>query len=232
MANVQSRSLLSMDTGVWGRSGTDTLSRRAFLALIGGLTFYGLALNAGLAFWALQVHFQPGMLLYLALGLALPMAGIFTASRARSLPIALLGYHMVLVPFGLILGPILSVYIHIGGLALVMNALVLTGCTTGVMTLLGLSYPDVFAKLGGVLFAALIALFVVLLVSMFVPSLAAAGWIAWLAAGIFTLCIGYDCHRAMAIPATGRNAVDVAISLYLDIFNLFLWILRILGRRD
>lgn len=63
-------------------------------------------------------------------------------------------------------------------------------------------------------------------------TLAAAGWVDWLAAGIFTLYIGYDCHRAMAIPATGRNSVDVAISLYLDIYNLFLTILRLLSRRD
>ena len=117
-------------------------------------------------------------------------------------------------------------------MGIVTSALMLTGCTTGVMTLLGLSYPNVFARLGGVLFASLMALVILRLVSLFVPSLAAAGWIEWLAAGIFTLYIGYDCHRAMAIPATGRNALDVAISLYLDIINLFLTILRLLSPRD
>lgn len=232
MADPQQRSLLSSGAGVWDRFGSDTLSRRAFLGLIGGLTFYGLALNAALATWAMQVRFQPGLVLMLVLVLGLPMAGIFIASRAKSVPVALLGYHLLLIPMGLILGPILSVYINIGGMALVTRALMLTGCAVGVMTLLGLSYPDIFAKLGGVLFASLIALVVLRLVSMFVPALAAAGWIDWLAAAIFTLYIGYDCHRAMSIPATGRNAVDVAISLYLDIYNLFLTILRLLGRRD
>ncbi len=232
MAELQQRSLLSSGNAVWDRSGTDTLSRRAFLGLIGGLTFYGLALNAILATWAMQIRFQPGIVLFLVLGIGLPMAGILIASRAKSMPMALFGYHLLLIPMGLILGPILSVYINIGGMALVTRALMLTGSAVGVMTLLGLSYPDIFAKLGGVLFASLIALVVLRLVSMFVPSLAAAGWIDWLAAGIFTLYIGYDCHRAMAIPATGRNGVDVAISLYLDIYNLFLTILRLLSRRD
>ncbi len=232
MADQQQRSLLSSGADIWDRSGDDSLSRRAFLGLIGGLTFYGLALNAILATWAMQIHFQPGLVLMLVLAIGLPMAGIFLASRAKSMPVALLGYHLLLIPMGLILGPILSVYINIGGMALVTRALMLTGCTVGVMTLLGLSYPDIFAKLGGVLFAALIALVVLRLVSLFVPALASAGWIDWLAAGIFTLYIGYDCHRAMSIPATGRNAVDVAISIYLDIYNLFLTILRLLSRRD
>lgn len=230
MATADSRSILA--SNLWDRTGDDTLSRRAFLGLTGGLTLYGLALNAVLAAWALQAQFRPGMILFLVLGLALPMIGVFTARRAKTMPVALLGYHLLLIPFGLILGPILETYLRVGGTALVMRALMLTGCTTGVMTLLGLSYPKVFEKLGGVLFASLIALVVLRVLGFFIPSLAAAGWIEWLAAGIFTLYIGYDCHRAMAIPATGRNAVDVAISLYLDVFNLFLTILRILSPRD
>ncbi len=230
MAVADSRSILSNE--LWERTGEDTLSRRAFLGLTGVLTLYGLALNAGLAWWALQAGFRPGLLLMIGLGMVLPLIGVFTASRAKTMGMALLGYHLLLVPFGLILGPILEAYLRVGGTMLVMRALVLTGCTTGVMTLLGLSYPKVFEKLGGVLFASLIALFVLRLVGMFVPALGAAGWIEWLAAGIFTLYIGFDCHRAMAIPATGRNAVDVAVSLYLDIFNLFLTILRILSPRD
>ncbi|MFN8009793.1 MAG: Bax inhibitor-1 family protein [Holophagaceae bacterium] len=230
MAVADSRSILSNE--LWARTGEDTLSRRAFLGLTGALTLYGLALNAGLAWWALQAQFRPGTILFLGLGLVLPMIGVFTASRAKSMGMALLGYHLLLVPFGLILGPILEAYLRVGGTMLVMRALMLTGCTTGVMTLLGLSYPKVFEKLGGMLFASLIALVVLRLIGMFVPALGAAGWIEWLAAGIFTLYIGFDCHRAMAIPATGRNAVDVAVSLYLDIFNLFLTILRILSPRD
>ncbi|MBL0313662.1 MAG: hypothetical protein IPP78_13315 [Holophagaceae bacterium] len=57
MADQQQRSLLSSGADIWDRSGDDSLSRRAFLGLIGGLTFYGLALNAILATWAMQIHF-------------------------------------------------------------------------------------------------------------------------------------------------------------------------------
>lgn len=228
MAN---RSLLSASSDLWDRSGDDTLSRRAFLGLIGLLTTYGLGVNAALAVWGLQTGFQPGLVLMIALML-LPFAGIFLARRAQSLPMQFVAFHLVLVPFGLLLGPILQAYIHVGGMALVSRALLLTGATSGIMMLLGLSYPQIFSRLGGVLFASLIALVVVRVIGMFVPALGNAAWVDWLAAGIFTLYVGYDCYRAMNIPATGRNAFDVAISLYLDILNLFLTILRLLGRRD
>ncbi|MBS1767936.1 MAG: Bax inhibitor-1/YccA family protein [Acidobacteria bacterium] len=225
------RSLLSTEADLWSRSGDDTMTRRAFLGLIGLLTTYGLGVNAALAAWGLRTGFQPGLVLYIAI-LVLPFAGIFLARRAQSLPMQLVAYHLILVPFGLLLGPILQAYIHVGGMALVSRALLLTGATCGIMMLLGFSYPQVFSRLGGVLFASLLALIIVRVIGIFVPALGNAEWVDWLAAGIFTLYVGYDCYRAMNIPATGRNAVDLAISLYLDILNLFLTILRLLGRRD
>ncbi len=229
--NPTSRSILSFDTGVWDRSGSDTLDRRAFLGLISGLTLYGLALNAALAYWAMRSHFHPGLGLMIVMMLA-PLGGILLANRSGSFAGSLLGYHLVLVPFGLLLGPLVEAYLRAGAGAIVTRALILTGCTTGVMTLLGLSYPKLFSRLGGVLFGGLLALFLLRLVGLFVPSLGHAGWIDWLAASIFTLYIGYDWYRAMALPATGRNAVDVTISLYLDILNLFLTLLRLLSRED
>ncbi|MDD5949520.1 MAG: Bax inhibitor-1 family protein, partial [Lachnospiraceae bacterium] len=47
---------------------------------------------------------------------------------------------------------------------------------------------------------------------------------------IFTLFVGYDWARANACAKTLDNAVDCAAELYLDIINLFLRILSILGR--
>jgi len=54
------------------------------------------------------------------------------------------------------------------------------------------------------------------------------GIIDYISAGIFSLYIGYDMHRAHSIPKTLDNAIDVSLSLYLDIINLFLNLLSIL----
>ena len=76
------------------------------------------------------------------------------------------------------------------------------------------------------------ALLLVLVASFFIPALMQFSIIHYLAAGLFALYIGYDMWRASEIPATLDNAVDVSISLYLDILNLFLWILPILAKKD
>jgi len=57
------------------------------------------------------------------------------------------------------------------------------------------------------------------------------GIIDWIVVLIFCGYIGYDWGRANNIPRTVDNAVDSAAELYMDIINLFLRILRILGRR-
>jgi len=47
---------------------------------------------------------------------------------------------------------------------------------------------------------------------------------------IFSLYIGYDWQKAQAYPPTLDNAVDSAADIYVDIVNLFIRILSILGR--
>ena len=53
--------------------------------------------------------------------------------------------------------------------------------------------------------------------------------ISWFAAVVFSLYIGYDFLKAQELDYTIDNAIDSAVSIYLDIINLFLRILRILG---
>jgi FtsH-binding integral membrane protein len=57
------------------------------------------------------------------------------------------------------------------------------------------------------------------------------GIIDWIVVVIFCGYVGVDWGRANQIPKTVDNAVDSAAALYMDIINLFLRIVRILGRR-
>ena len=56
--------------------------------------------------------------------------------------------------------------------------------------------------------------------------------ISWVAAAIFSLYIGYDWVKAQMYVKTVDNAVDSALDIYLDIINLFLQLLRILGSKN
>jgi FtsH-binding integral membrane protein len=57
------------------------------------------------------------------------------------------------------------------------------------------------------------------------------GWLDWAVVLIFCGYIGYDWGKAQRQEKTIDNAVDSAAAIYMDIINLFLRILRILGRK-
>jgi FtsH-binding integral membrane protein len=100
------------------------------------------------------------------------------------------------------------------------------------MSMLAIIFPNFFSKIGGALFISLIGLVVVRIAQCFIPVLANLTIIDWISAGIFSLYVGFDWWRANNVPKTFDNAIDIALDLYLDIINLFLSILRILGKKD
>lgn len=215
-------------TSVYERSGTDTMTRGAFYLVMGCVLAWGFVATHIVS--QMTANWKPGIVEYLVVGLGLPVLGIFM-SMSKSALVSFFGYNLVVIPFGATLGPVLAAY-ELAKPGIVGEAATLTAAVTAVMAVSGLAFPNFYRSIGGALFGALTALVVVLLISMFVPALANFTIIHYLAAGLFALYIGYDMHRASEIPATLDNAVDVCVSLYLDILNLFLWILRILGNRS
>ena len=98
------------------------------------------------------------------------------------------------------------------------------------MMCLGSMFPDFFNRISGTLTISLLLVIVVELVEAFVFGVH-HGVIDWIVVVIFCGYIGYDWGRANQIPKTLDNAIDSAAALYMDIINLFLRILRILGRK-
>lgn len=148
-------------------------------------------------------------------------------ARSENPVLSLLGYHFVVVPTGVFLGP----FVNALSPQVLQSALMLTGGVTCAMMGLGTVFPRAFAKIGGALFIALIGLVVVGLLEMFLFKRSFT-IVDWIAAGIFSLYIAYDYARAQLIPKTFDNAIDVCIALYLDIINLFIRLASILSRRD
>lgn len=84
--------------------------------------------------------------------------------------------------------------------------------------------------MAGVLTIALIIVIIVEVIEVFILKIH-HGFLDWVVAIIFCGYIGFDWGRANRIPKTADNAVDSAAALYMDIINLFIRILRIMGRR-
>ncbi len=151
--------------------------------------------------------------------------GIMLFQKSDNPFISFLGYNFVVVPFGLIINIVVSQY----NPEIVTEAIRITALVTFVMMFLGSLFPRFFQKISGALSIALLAVIVVELVEMIFFEIH-HGILDWVVVLIFCGYIGYDWGRANQIPKTVDNAIDSAASLYMDIINLFLRILRILGR--
>jgi FtsH-binding integral membrane protein len=152
--------------------------------------------------------------------------GIYLFSSSDKPIVSFIGYNFVVVPFGFIINLVVSQY----DAALVSEAIRITGLVTIGMMCLGTLFPAFFSKIAGALTIALLLVIVVELIEIYVFGIH-HGILDWIVVLIFCGYIGYDWGRANQIPKTVDNAIDSAAALYMDIINLFLRILRILGRK-
>ncbi len=152
--------------------------------------------------------------------------GIYLFNKSERPLVSFIGYNFVVVPFGFVVNLVVGRY----SAELVQEAVRITGIVTVAMMALGSAFPAFFKRIYGALTVSLVAMIIVELVDTFVFH-KEHGATDWIVGVIFCGYVGYDWGRANNIPKTLDNAVDSAAALYMDIINLFLRILRILGRR-
>ena len=206
------------------RCGMDTISDRSFYIILGLMTLYGLAATAIAGMLTAAAGITLGWPSIIGI-IVVTFIGVLINGASQNPIVSFLGYNLVAIPFGILLGvslPAANIPVET-----IQSVALTTGGVTCFMMFLGTVKPNVFLRMGSTLFWALIGLIVLRVAGMFVPAIAAMGWIDWLAAGIFSLYIAFDWARAGFMPKTVDNAVDVALALYLDIINLFLSLLNI-----
>lgn len=211
------------------RHGVDEMSRNAFYFVIVAILTWGFVLTSIIA--KLTSTWNPGIIMFLLVGLGIPILGIILSSSSDNAFVSFIGFNLVVGGLSAIIGPVLAMY-EIKAPGLVERAATMTAFVTAVMGLSGLVFPNFYRSIGGALFGALSALLIVSIIQLFVPALRNVGVIDYIAAGIFALYVGYDMHRASEMTATLDNAVDIAVSFYLDIINLFIRLLKILKPSD
>ena len=209
-------------------SGDVIVSDRIYNLTLGATVLWGVAMNVVLCVFCGDFVASVNPFIFLIAYFALAFGGQVISYKSKSPVVSFIGYNMVVVPVGLVVASVVSYYGGIGaeevGLAFLFTAII-TGC----MISLSIIYPNFFSRIGGLLFAGLIGLVLSGIVMTF---LGIDSYIySWIGAVIFGLYIGYDYYVAQRYIKTVDNAVDSAISIYLDITNLFLHLLRILGRK-
>ena len=204
-----------------------TVTDRTYNLIIGLVVLWGLLVNflmcRLLAVQILSMNYLVVLIAYFAGSLA----GMFIVYRSPSAAVSFLGFTLLAVAMGLLLTFFLSLY----SAQSILLAIRVTGAVTCVMLILSLLWPHFFLSLGRTLLVALIACVVIQLVFglLFRVSM---GWMDWVVALIFCGYIGYDWAKAQLYPRTVDNAVDSAADIYVDIINLFVRVLSIVGRND
>lgn len=219
--------MLESDVFTRTKATTEIISDAKYNLAIGLVLCWGFLVN-----WLLVVNVDPNYLqsiniwVFLIGYFASCFFGVYLFNKSDKAHISFIGYNFVIVPFGLIVNMVVSQY----DTAIVLDAIRITAFVAITMMILGSMFPNFFKSIGAGLTLALLAMIVIELFQIFVLGIH-QNWIDWAVAIIFCGYIGYDWGRANQIPKTLDNAVDSAAALYMDIINLFLRILRILGRR-
>jgi len=125
-------------------------------------------------------------------------------------------------------------------MSLIGVAFAITAGMFGVMAVMGFVTKADLSKFGSILFMGLIGIVIASLVNMFVGSSTLDYIISFVGVAVFTGLTAYDVQTLKNIAAgneygeatMSKLAVMGPLRLYLDFINLFLMILRLLGRRD
>ena len=203
-----------------------SISTNVYNLIMGGMILYGIIINIVMCMTCTKLALSINPIVLFVGYLVLVIAGTFMVHRSRSTAIRFVGYNMIVVPMGLILSVVVQAY---GGVssAVVMQAFLYTGIITGIMILLSIAFPKFFSKIGGMLLGCLIGMIIAYIVVwlLHIDTII----IAYFGAVLFSLYIGYDIWRSQQLPHTVGNAVASACEIYVDIVNLFLRLLEILG---
>ena len=201
------------------------VSDNTYNAVIGLTLLWGIAINVLMAFF-LTPYIVPLNRSVVIIGyLVVSFACRYVVFKSNNALISILGFTGLAGAMGVLLTYVLKRYTS----ATIYSAFLSTGIILVVMIILSTLYPAFFRKLGRVLFIALVGSLVVQLVGGLLLHLR-LGFMDYILVVIFSGYIGYNWSKAQAYPKTIDNAIDSAASIYIDIINIFIRLLRIIER--
>jgi FtsH-binding integral membrane protein len=211
----------------------DSKASTSLLSKVLWITTVGFIFTAFGAYIAPDV--LPGMSFFavVILSFVLLFAIRFAAQRSSALGLAM--FYVFTVVMGVEVGPLIKSYLHLAnGQTIVFEAAMTTALGMAVMAMIAQVAQFNYQKVGNYALAALFGLIIVGFISMFVHFLS-PGVYAWMGLAIFSVLLLVDFMRLRDTPANA-SPVFMALSIYLDALNIFLFLLQIFGngsgRRD
>lgn len=206
---------------------TGLLDAKTYNMAITACLFWGFLVNFIICRYFTDFFYNMNPFLFLIGYFVCAFAGIHIVKKSDTALPAFLGYNLMALP----VGGVLSVFLVGYSTTIVQFAFLATALVTLIMGVMSYIYPQAFLSMGKALGISLISVIVVeLLMTLIFRSY--MGLIDYIVALIFALYIGYDLARSQRKAFTYVNAIGCAAELYLDIINLFMRIVSILGRNS
>jgi hypothetical protein len=200
---------------------------------ITGFTAYGVATSPGVlqAIYTNQILFWGLVIAEFAL-----VFGVSAAINRLSLTTATLMFILYSVINGALLSYIFLAYTA----SSVATVFFITAGTFGAMALIGYTTKADLSSMGKILFMALIGLIIATVVNLFIKSDGLTMILSYVGVLIFVGLTAYDTQKIkqmlMQAPDASEGAQKMALlgalTLYLDFVNLFIYLLRIFGKRE
>jgi modulator of FtsH protease len=207
--------------------------RMAFLQKVYLTFLFSLAAAGVGAFVGLQPKFLQAVAKNQIWFFVLELIALFVALGLKRTPglnfLALFGFTFL---SGMTLSPLFAVYMKLGKVAIIQEALLLTGVIFLGLTVYVFVTKQDFSFLGGFLFMGLFGLIGGGILFLIWPP-AHGVYMVYCAVGALLFC-GYVLYDTSVMLQSweGDDYVGFAISLYLDFLNLFLYLLQLLASKD
>ena len=201
--------------------------------VITGLTAYLVATNINIISF---IYSNQAVMWGLIIAELAIVIGVTAAINKLSLPVATL----LFVLYSVINGALLSSIFLIYTMSSIATVFFITAATFGAMSLFGYFTKQDLTSWGKILMMALIGLIIATGVNLFVKSSGLEMIVSYVGVLIFVGLTAYDTQKikqmCLQAPDAGESmqklALLGALSLYLDFINLFIYLLRIFGRRE
>ena len=220
----------------------ETLSRytaQAFLWMAFGLLVtFGISVVGYITYLPIYILLVHEYAIFVLTGLELVVVLVLSA-KLHSLPVW--AARTLFLVYAVLNGVVFSTYFFLFDVLTLTLAFGAAGLYFGVMAVVGYVAKVDFSRIRNLLFGALIFLVVFSLLSMFIPGLAMLDRVVCLVGiVVFMLYTAYDTQKIKSFyygfqgddAMLAKASIFSALQLYLDFINLFLYILRFLGKRS
>lgn len=218
------------------------VSERSFLSSVYFWMSMGLAMTGGVAWWmslnpsaVVSLMSNRGLILILVLLQLGLVIGLSAAITRINLGVAVLGFGAYACLNGVIFSSIFLIYTAVS----IGTTFFVTAGTFAAISLYGMTTKRDLSSVGNLAFMGLIGIIIASLVNWFFQNPILYWAVTYVGIAVFIGLTAYDTQKLKRIHEQGfaegealqKMALLGALKLYLDFINLFLFLLRILGRR-